>query len=136
MNFPCIMNMPLKNSFQHVEAKFESFVGAVLRLYGHPFTFIAALILAITFLFNGMNKYDSTHDFIRDLILCIAFLSSFIIQRAVNKSTTALQIKTDELIASHDKASNDLIKIEEKTGTELQELAEKHKADIEQQSTS
>ena len=33
----------------------------------------------------------------------------------------------NELIATHDKASNELLTIEEKTGTELEELADKHK---------
>ena len=55
------------------------------------------------------------------------FLSFFIIQRAVNKSTTAIHIKVNELIATHDKASNELLTIEEKTETELEELADKHK---------
>jgi low affinity Fe/Cu permease len=112
---------------QQIETWFENMVGAALKLYGHPFTFIAALILVIFFLVQGAYHYTNFRDLFRDIILCISFLSFFIIQRAVNKSTTAIHIKMNELIATHDKANNELLAIEEKTGTELEELADKHK---------
>ena len=119
--------MPEKTFYQRIEGWFEGFVGAALKLYGHPATFVAALILVIFFLVKGADDYSNLRDFIRDVILCISFLSFFIIQRAVNKSTTAIHIKVNELIATHDKASNELLTIEEKTETELEELADKHK---------
>lgn len=115
-----------KTFYNRIEGLFEGLVGAAVKLYGHPFTFVAALILVIFFLIKGADNYTNLRDFIRDMILCISFLSFFIIQRAVNKSTTAIHIKVNELIASQDKASNDLIKIEEKTETELEELKEQH----------
>ena len=119
--------MPERTIYQRIEGRFEDLVGAALRIYGHPFTFVAALILVIFFLIKGADNYTSLRDFIRDAILCISFLSFFIIQRAVNKSTTAINIKVNELIATHDKANNELVTIEEKTATELEELANKHK---------
>ena len=119
--------MAEKSFSQRVEEGFENLVGVALKIYGHPLTFVAALILVIFFLIKGADDYTSLRDFIRDVILCISFLSFFLIQRAVNKSTTAIHIKVNELIASHDKASNELIQIEEKTETELEELKEKHK---------
>ena len=119
--------MPEKTFYQRIEGWFEDLVSAALKLYGHPFTFVAALILVIFFLIKGAISYSNLRDFIKDIILCISFLSFFIIQRAVNKSTTAIHIKVNELIATHDKASNELLTIEEKTGTELEELADKHK---------
>ncbi|HWN87482.1 MAG TPA: low affinity iron permease family protein [Chitinophagaceae bacterium] len=119
--------MPDKTFYQRVEGRFEGLVGAALKIYGHPFTFVAAVILVIFFLINGANNYTNLRDFIRDCILCISFLSFFIIQRAMNKSTTATNIKVNELIATHDKANNELVTIEEKTATELEELADQHK---------
>ena len=119
--------MPEKTFYQRIEGWFEGLVGGALKLYGHPFTFVAALILVIFFLVKGADNYSNLRDFIRDIILSISFLSFFIIQRAVNKSTTAIHIKVNELIATHDKANNELLTIEEKTGTELEELADKHK---------
>lgn len=128
--------MPAKTFYQRIEGSFEGLVGAALKLYGHPVTFVAALILVIFFLVKGADNFSNLRDFIRDVILCISFLSFFIIQRAVNKSTTAIHIKVNELIATHDKASNELLTIEEKTGTELEELADKHKIKTVNQSSN
>jgi low affinity Fe/Cu permease len=119
--------MTEKTFGQRIETGFENMVGAALKLYGHPLTFVAAFILVIFFLVQGTHHYTNFRDLFRDIILCISFLSFFIIQRAVNKSTTAINIKINELIATHDKANNELLSIEEKTGTELEELADKHK---------
>lgn len=119
--------MPEKTFYQRIEGRFESFVGGALKLYGHPLTFVGALILVIFFLIKGADNYTNVRDFTRDLILCISFLSFFLIQRAVNKSTTAIHIKINELIASHDKANNEVLAIDEKTETELEELKEKNK---------
>ena len=116
-----------KSFYQRMESLFENMVGSALKIYGHPLTFIAALILVIFFLVKGADNYTNLRDLVRDIILCISFLSFFIIQRAVNKSTAAINIKMNELIASHDKANNELLTIDEKTETELEELANKHK---------
>jgi low affinity Fe/Cu permease len=125
--------MKEKTSYQRIEQWFESMVGIALKIYGHPLTFVVALILVVFFLGQSIKNYAHLQDLVRDIILSITFLSFFIIQRAVNKSTAAINIKINELIASHDKASNELLAIEEKTGSELEELAEKHK-DIHQSS--
>jgi low affinity Fe/Cu permease len=105
-------------------------VGITLKIYGHPFTFVVALLLVIFFLVQSIKNYANLQDLVRDIILSITFLSFFIIQRAVNKTTTAIRIKMNELIASHDKASNDLLAIEEKTESELEELADEHKTKV------
>lgn len=119
--------MEEKTFYQRIEGLFENMVGAALKIYGHPLTFIAALILVIFFLIQGADNYTNLRDLVRDIILCISFLSFFIIQRAVNKSTAAINLKMNELIASHDKANNELLTIDEKTETELEELANQHK---------
>ena len=119
--------MKEKSTYQRIEQWFESMVGIALKIYGHPFTFVVALLLVIFFLVQSIKNYANLQDLVRDIILSITFLSFFIIQRAVNKTTTAIRIKMNELIASHDKASNDLLAIEEKTESELEELADEHK---------
>ena len=118
--------MKEKTTYQRIEQWFESMAGIALKIYGHPFTFVIALLLVIFFLVQNIKNYANLQDLVRDIILSITFLSFFIIQRAVNKTTTAIRIKINELIASHDKASNDLLAIEEKTGSELEELADEH----------
>ena len=122
--------MKEKTTYQRIEQWFESMVGIALKIYGHPLTFIVALLLVIFFLAQSIKNFTQLQDLVRDIILSITFLSFFIIQRAVNKTTAALRIKINELIASHDKASNDLLAIEEKTETELEELVDKHKDQV------
>jgi len=120
------MKVKEKTTYQRIEQWFESMVGIALKIYGHPFTFVVALLVVIFFFVQSVKNYVHLQDLVRDIILSISFLSFFIIQRAVNKTTTAIRIKINELIASHDKASNDLLAIEEKTESELEELADKH----------
>ena len=122
--------MKEKTTYQRIEQWFESMVGIALKIYGHPFTFVVAFLLVIFFLVQSVKNYTHLQDLVRDIILSISFLSFFIIQRAVNKTTTAIRIKMNELIASHDKASNDLLAIEEKTESELEELADEHKTKV------
>jgi low affinity Fe/Cu permease len=119
--------MKKRSTYQRIESSFEKLVGAALKLYGHPFTFSAALILVIFFLVTSAKTYTNLRDLVRDIILCITFLSFFIIQRAVNKTTTAVRIKMNELIVSQDKANNEIATIEEKTETEIEEIDDKFK---------
>lgn len=114
-------------SSSRLETTFENLVGMALRIYGHPITFILAFILVIFFLIQSLVHHSESRDVIRDIILSISFLSFFIIQRAVNKTTTATQIKINELIATQDKARNELMNIDEKTETELEQMKERHK---------
>ena len=122
--------MKEKTAYQRIELWFESMVGIALKIYGHPFTFVIALLLVIFFLVQSIKNYTHLQDLVRDIILSITFLSFFIIQRAVNKTTAAIRLKVNELIASHDKASNDLLAIEDKTESELEELVNEHKIKV------
>jgi len=122
--------MEKKTFYQRIENWFEDLVAIVLKIYGHPFTFVVAVITVIFFLIKSAYSYTNLRDLFRDIILCISFLSFFIIQPSVNKSTIATHIKINELIASHDKANNEMVSIEEKTGTELEELANEHKKKV------
>jgi low affinity Fe/Cu permease len=57
-----------------------------------------------------------------DIILCVTFLGFFIIQKSFNKYSAALHLKMNELVAAHEKASNRMVDIENKTEEELKEL--------------
>ena len=128
--------MKEKTTYQRIEQGFEDLVNLALRIFGHPFTFMIALLLVGFFLVQSVTSYAHLQDLIRDIILSITFLSLFILQKAGNKTTAALGIKINELIATHDKASNELIAIDEKTETELIELADEHKNRVSQQGTT
>ena len=52
----------------------------------------------------------------------ITFLMVFLIQKAQNKDSKAIQIKLNELIASNEKASNRIVDIEDLTEKELDQL--------------
>lgn len=52
----------------------------------------------------------------------ITFLMVFVIQRAQNKESVAIQLKLNELVAAHELASNRLVSIEDLTEEELEVL--------------
>ncbi len=124
--------MKEKTNPQRIEQWFESLVSIALKIYGHPFTFLVALLLVTFFIAQSVKNNTLLHNIVRDIFLSVSFLSFFIIQRAVNKNTATIRIKINELIASHDKASNKLLAIEEKTVSELEELADKHTEQVNQ----
>ena len=117
----------MKSIFNSIELWFEKLVEYAVKVYGHPVTFILALITIILFLADKTFYRQDFHDIIRDLMLAVTFLSFFIIQKAVNKYTMAVHIKMNELVASHADASNEMVSIENKSEAELTEIAEKHK---------
>jgi low affinity Fe/Cu permease len=49
-------------------------------------------------------------------------LMVFLIQKAQNKDSKAIQIKLNELLAAHEKASNRIVDIEDLTEMELDQL--------------
>lgn len=125
----------MKDLLNHMERYFEKLVNFTLKLYGHSLTFLVAVAIIIFWLtrkeFFNQNFYDS----LRDVIFAITFLSFFIIQKSVNHLSRALHLKINELVAANDKASNRMVRIEEKTGKELEDL-EKHFADITQKTST
>src|SRR5688572_29487987 len=116
----------MKKIFNSIELWFEKLVESAVKIYGHPLTFIMALVLTILFLADKTFYRQDYHDIIRDLMLAVTFISFFIIQKAVNKYTMAVHIKMNELVASHADASNEMVNIENKSEAELTEIAEKH----------
>jgi low affinity Fe/Cu permease len=117
----------MKRFLSTIESIFERLVEIALKVYGHPITFMVALACVVVFLGNPVFYHQNMHDMIRDIILCITFLSFFIIQKAFNKFTAALHLKTNELVSAHDKASNELVNIEEMTEVDLKKMARQYK---------
>jgi low affinity Fe/Cu permease len=106
-----------------LELIFEKLVTISLNVFSHPVTFIVALILTLFWLLNKDFFHQSLRDDLRDIISAITFLCFFLIQKSFNKFSTALHVKLNELLASHDKASNRIVNIEEKSEAELKELS-------------
>ncbi|MBC7948461.1 MAG: low affinity iron permease family protein [Chitinophagaceae bacterium] len=118
----------MKNFAQKLELFFEKFVNVSLRVYGSPFTFLIAVIMVVAYVSTPGFYRQSTHDILRDIFLCISFISFFIIQKAFNKYSAALHLKINELVSAHEKASNELVNVEQKTEEELKELAKNYEA--------
>ena len=72
------------------------------------------------------------NEFIRDIIHSIAFLTLFIIQKSFNHFTASLHVKLNELVSSHDSASNAVINVETKSEHEIVGIKKEY-ADLAQQ---
>jgi len=103
---------------------FQKLANRVTRATGTPRAFITALtviiIWAITGPFFGFS--DTWQLVINTGTTIITFLMVFIIQQSQNKETTAIQLKLNELIACHERASNRLVDIEDLTDEELDRI--------------
>ena len=65
---------------------------------------------------------DRWELFINTITSVVTFVMVFVIQRAQNKDTLALQVKVSELIAAHKHAHNSLIAVERLSEEELRTL--------------
>src|SRR2546423_10837211 len=106
-----------------IENIFEILTQKISLLLGHSITFIVAMLIVITWLGLDIGHSNSLHTFINDFVFSFTFLMVFIIQKTQNKFSTVINIKLNELVASHENASNRLIKVEDMTEQELRKLA-------------
>jgi low affinity Fe/Cu permease len=113
----------MKNIYKKIEIFFEKFSLIATRVLGNSITFIIALTLVITYFSDEKVYTQPRFRTIMDVIFSVTFLCIFIIQKSVNRFSAALHLKVNELVASHDTASNKIINIEEKTEEEIRELA-------------
>ncbi len=127
--------MQIRNIYRHTEWGFEKLVSVSITILGNSATFIIALCMVAFWLSNKSFYQLGIHDILRDIILGITFLSLFIIQKSFNRFSASLHLKVNELISSHEPASNAVINTEEKTEYELTELSREyirlHKQEIE-----
>jgi low affinity Fe/Cu permease len=105
-----------------LKASFERISNKVTKSTGSPMAFITAFLIVIIWAVTGpiFNFSDTWQLVINTGTTIITFLMVFIIQQSQNKDTVAIQIKLNELIACHEKASNRLIDVEDLTDDELQ----------------
>jgi low affinity Fe/Cu permease len=83
-----------------------------------------AVLVVVIYFSTAPIRVKSLHDNIYNVILAFTFLGFFIIQKAFNKFSTALNLKMNELLSAHENASNRLVDIENKSEAELLELSE------------
>jgi low affinity Fe/Cu permease len=94
---------------------------------GRTAAFAWALFLVLAWMIAGpvFHYSDTWQLFINTITNLVTFLMVFLIQRAQNKDTLALQIKVNELIAAQKGAHNSLIAIEQLTEEELRVLQDR-----------
>ena len=113
----------MKNIYRHIERGFERLTSIAIALLGNSITFIIALCTVIFWLTNKQFYTQDVHSRIGDVILGVAFLSLFIIQKSFNRFSASLHLKLNELVASNETASNIVINAEEKTELEITRLS-------------
>ena len=97
---------------------------AVTRWSGTSLAFIVATGMIAVWLVAGpfYGFTDSWQLVMNTVTSIVTFLMVFLIQRAQNKESSAIQIKLNELIASLDGASNRLINVEDRSEQEVLRL--------------
>ena len=116
----------MKNIYRHTERGFEKLASVAISILGNSITFIIALVTVIIWISNKRFYTQDIHYSIGDVILGVTFLSLFIIQKSFNRFSASLHLKINELVASHEPASNAVINVEEKSEHELTELSKEY----------
>jgi len=109
-----------------VENAFDRLTSVATRVLGSSITFIIALGVVAYWFFTDDFLKQNAHEIISDVLLAVTFLSFFIVQKSVNRYSAALHLKLNELVASHEHASNEVVNIEEKTEEEIKRMAKKY----------
>jgi len=100
---------------------FERFATGVAKATGSTAAFSIALLSVIGWLLSGpvFNYSEQWQLIINTGTTIITFLMVFLIQKAQNKDSLAIQLKLNELVASHKYSSNRLVDIENMTEDEM-----------------
>lgn len=122
----------MNNLYRHIERYFEKLTSVSIAILGNSITFIIALIVVIFWLTDKQFFKQDIHYCIGDIILGVAFLSLFIIQKSFNRFSKSLHLKVNELVSSHEPANNAVIHAEEKTEHEINILSKEYSELVEQ----
>lgn len=103
---------------------FDRFADQAACFAGSPAAFIGAVALVMIWAATGpFFKFSEVWQMVINTgTTIVTFIMVFLIQKAQNKDSKAIQIKLNELIAAHEKASNRIVDIEDLTEDELDEL--------------
>jgi len=103
---------------------FSRFASSTAQVVGHPYMFLAAVIVLVLWAASGpfFHFSDTWQLIINTGTTIITFLVVFLIQNTQNRDAKALHLKLDELIRSHHPANDDLIDIQKLSDEELDQL--------------
>jgi low affinity Fe/Cu permease len=112
--------------YNHTENLFEKLVSVGTTILGNSISFLIALCLVLFWWINSLFIYNDAHLIIGDIIFGVTFLSLFIIQKSFNRFSASLHLKINELVSSHEPASNAVLNAEVKTEREITELSKEY----------
>src|SRR5450631_2613877 len=100
---------------------FERFAIQVSKATGSTGAFIIAFLLVLIWVASGpfFHYSENWQLVINTGTTIITFLMVFLIQKAQNKDSLAIQLKLNELVAAHEFASNRLVNVENLSEEEL-----------------
>ncbi len=103
---------------------FETFATHAAKATGSTTAFALAVLVVVAWACSGpIFNYSETWQLVINTgTTIITFLMVFLIQKAQNKDSLAIQLKLNELVASHEFASNRLIDIEDMTEEEMETI--------------
>lgn len=103
---------------------FENFSNWATKFTGSSYAFVGASLIVVIWAASGpLFNYSETWQLVINTgTTIITFLMVFLIQKAQNKDSKAIQIKLNELLAANEKASNRIVAIEDLTEKELDQL--------------
>ena len=113
--------------YPYPRSRFSHFSRWTAHATGHPGAFVLAALTIVVWLATGpLFAFSDTWQLVINTgTTIVTFLMVFLIQRAQNKDTLALQLKVNELIAAQKGAHNSLIAIEQFSEEELRTLHER-----------
>jgi low affinity Fe/Cu permease len=100
---------------------FEKFASRVSKAAGSTTAFLSAFLIVVVWAVCGpIFNYSETWQLVINTgTTIITFLMVFLIQKAQNKDSLAIQLKLNELVASNKYSSNSLVDIESMTEEEM-----------------
>jgi low affinity Fe/Cu permease len=116
------MNKSIKSpSKKSPSNTFEKFASQVCKLTGSTPAFLIAFLIVIIWALSGpFFDFSETWQLVINTgTTIITFLMVFLIQKAQNKDSLAIQLKLNELVASNEFSSNRLVDIESMTEDEM-----------------
>jgi low affinity Fe/Cu permease len=114
--------MKKSNSKKNGISGFEKFAAAACKATGSSYAFTLAFSIVLIWALCGpFFDFSETWQLVINTgTTIITFLMVFLIQKAQNKDSLAIQLKLNELVASNEYSSNRLVDIESMTEQEME----------------